>query len=67
MNNSLVNWLLYIGDLILPGLLGIMMGPIGLGSRFQPTSISWDGIGVFLMAHITEKSGEWSSGTCNIL
>ena len=27
------------GDLILPGLLGIMMGPIGLGNRFQPTSI----------------------------
>ena len=31
------------GDLILPGLLGIMMGPIGLGNRFQPTSIMrWD-------------------------
>ena len=28
------------------------MGPIGLGNRFQPTSISWDGIGVFLMAHL---------------
>ena len=26
------------GDLILPDLLGIMMGPIGLGNRFQPTS-----------------------------
>ena len=44
--------LIAIGDLILPGLLGIMMSPIGLGSRFQPTSISWDGIGVFLMAHV---------------
>ena len=27
------------GDLILPGLLGIMMGPIGLGNRFQPTIV----------------------------
>ena len=29
-----------IGNLILPGLLGIiMMGPIGLGNRFQPTNV----------------------------
>ena len=45
------------GDLILPGLLGIMMGPIGLGNRFQPTSISWDGIGVFFMAHMDDDWG----------
>ena len=28
----------YRGLYILPGLLGIMMGPIGLGNRFQPTT-----------------------------
>ena len=38
--------------IILTGLLGIMMGPIGLGNRFQPTSIMrWEN-GVFLMAQL---------------
>ena len=39
------------GELILPGLLGIMMAPSDW-ETYQPTSISWDGIGVFLMAHL---------------
>ena len=28
------------------------MGPIDSGNRFQPTRISWDGIGLFLMAQM---------------
>ena len=31
--------LIAIGDLILHGLLGIMMGPKGSGNRFQPTNV----------------------------
>ena len=38
------------GDLILHGLLGIMI--THSREAYQPTSISWDGIGVFWMAQV---------------
>ena len=45
------------GDLILPGLLGIMISHSG--ETYQPTSISWDGIGVFLMVRLGKHLEIW--------